>query len=66
MLPFKAAIALAFASFLTPLLAADYPAPKQGEWIAKDFKFHTGEVMSESRRAIKPRTSSLTWQKDRV
>jgi homoserine O-acetyltransferase/O-succinyltransferase len=25
--------------------AADFPAPKQGEWIAKDFKFHTGEVM---------------------
>ena len=28
---------------------ADYPAPKQGEWIAKDFKFHTGEVMPELR-----------------
>jgi homoserine O-acetyltransferase/O-succinyltransferase len=25
--------------------AADYPAPKQGEWIAHDFKFHTGDVM---------------------
>ena len=25
-----------------PALAADYPAPKQGDWIAKDFKFHTG------------------------
>jgi homoserine O-acetyltransferase/O-succinyltransferase len=33
--------------FLFPsvLLAADYPAPKQGEWIARDFKFHTGEVL---------------------
>src|SRR5438876_4412836 len=29
--------------------AADYPAPKQGEWIAKDFKFHTGEIMPELR-----------------
>ena len=28
-------------------LAADYPAPKQGEWIAHNFKFHTGEVMPE-------------------
>ncbi len=28
-------------------LAADYPAPKQGQWIARDFKFHTGEVMPE-------------------
>lgn len=31
------------------VFAADYPAPKQGDWIAKDFKFHTGEVMSELR-----------------
>jgi homoserine O-acetyltransferase/O-succinyltransferase len=28
-------------------MAAGYPAPKQGEWIARDFKFHTGEVMPE-------------------
>jgi homoserine O-acetyltransferase/O-succinyltransferase len=28
-------------------MAADYPAPKQGEWIARDFKFHTGEVLPE-------------------
>ena len=30
-------------------LAADYPAPKQGDWIARDFKFHTGETMPELR-----------------
>ena len=30
-------------------LAADYPAPKQADWIAKDFKFHTGETMREVR-----------------
>jgi len=30
-------------------LAADYPAPKQGDWIAKDFKFHTGDTMPELR-----------------
>jgi homoserine O-acetyltransferase len=29
--------------------AADYPAPKQGDWIAKEFKSHTGEVMPELR-----------------
>ena len=29
--------------------AADYPSEKQGDWIAKDFKFHTGEVMPEVR-----------------
>jgi homoserine O-acetyltransferase/O-succinyltransferase len=27
--------------------AADYPAPREGEWVARDFRFHTGEVMSE-------------------
>ena len=32
-------------------VAADYPAPKQGEWIARDFKFHTGEVMPEVKLA---------------
>jgi homoserine O-acetyltransferase/O-succinyltransferase len=45
----QAAVALAFA--LIPFTAASqgYPAPRQGEWIAKDFKFHTGEVMPELR-----------------
>jgi homoserine O-acetyltransferase len=31
--------------------AQNYPAPRQGEWIAKDFRFHTGEVMPEARLA---------------
>ena len=31
--------------------AADYPAPRTGEWVARDFKFHTGEVMPELRLA---------------
>jgi homoserine O-acetyltransferase len=39
------AVALASAA----ALAADYPAPKQGDWVAKDFKFHTGETMPELR-----------------
>ena len=30
-------------------LAADYPAPTQNDWIARDFRFHTGEVMPEVR-----------------
>ena len=38
---------LALTSFTA--VAADYPAPKQGDWIAKDFKFHTGETMPELR-----------------
>jgi homoserine O-acetyltransferase len=39
--------ALALTSFTAA--AADYPAPKQGDWIAKDFKFHTGETLPELR-----------------
>src|SRR3982075_1418464 len=38
---------LALTSFTA--VAADYPAPKQGDWIARDFKFHTGETMPELR-----------------
>src|SRR4030095_7423577 len=39
------ALTLALLSF--PALTAEYPAAKQGDWIARDFKFHTGEVMPE-------------------
>ena len=35
---------IAFSAF-----AQDYPAPKEGTFIAKNFKFHTGEVMPELR-----------------
>ena len=30
-------------------VAQDYPAPKEGAFIAKNFKFHTGDVMPELR-----------------
>jgi homoserine O-acetyltransferase/O-succinyltransferase len=43
----RAIAILAFAMPSIAAAAADYPAPKQGEWIARDFKFHTGEVMPE-------------------
>jgi homoserine O-acetyltransferase len=46
-------VALACAAFASPAMAADYPAAKPGEWIARDFKFHTGEVMSEMRVAYR-------------
>ncbi len=29
--------------------AADYPAPKEGSWVVRDFRFHTGEVLPELR-----------------
>ena len=40
-----AALAVVLAMTSTIALAADYPAPKQGDWVAKDFKFHGGEIM---------------------
>ena len=43
------AAALTFALAPSWSAAADYPAPKEGQWIARDFKFHTGEVMPELR-----------------
>ena len=45
----SAIFAASLASMSVSASAADYPAPKQGDWIAKDFKFHTGEVMPELR-----------------
>ena len=33
--------------------AADYPAPKDGQWVARDFRFHTGEVLPELRLSYK-------------
>ena len=44
-------VALILAFIAAPAIAADYPAPKTGEWVARDFKFHTGEVMPELRLA---------------
>jgi homoserine O-acetyltransferase len=29
--------------------AADYPQPREADWIARDFRFHTGDMMSELR-----------------
>jgi homoserine O-acetyltransferase/O-succinyltransferase len=30
-----------------PAAAADYPKPQEGNWVARDFRFHAGEVMPE-------------------
>ena len=45
--PTLAVIIFALTTFSA--VAADYPAPKEGDWVARDFKFHTGEVMPELR-----------------
>jgi len=29
--------------------AAEYPQPREGDWVARDFKFHTGEALPEVR-----------------
>src|SRR5580765_4268060 len=29
--------------------AADYPAPQEGSWVVRDFRFHTGETLRELR-----------------
>lgn len=49
MIGLRAALVAALVTMSVPSMAADYPAPVEGEWIAKDFKFHTGEVMPELR-----------------
>jgi homoserine O-acetyltransferase len=46
---FRTSAAIVFALTSFSAVAADYPAPKQGDWVARDFKFHTGEVMPELR-----------------
>ena len=36
---------------VAPAAAADYPAPQQGQWTARDFRFQSGEVMPQLRLA---------------
>jgi homoserine O-acetyltransferase/O-succinyltransferase len=45
----RAVAAIAFALISLSASAADYPAPKEGDWVARDFRFHTGEVLPELR-----------------
>ena len=44
-----AATSVIFSLVVHAVLAADYPAPKEGEWIVRDFRFHTGETLPELR-----------------
>jgi len=43
------ACGVAALSLAQPTRAAEYPAPKQVDWIVRDFRFHTGEVLPELR-----------------
>ena len=50
---FSAALGAIVSMLALSANAADYPAPKEGTFIAKDFKFHTGEVLPEVRLAYR-------------
>jgi homoserine O-acetyltransferase len=45
----RAALSAILAMSSVTAMAADYPTPKQAEWIARDFKFHGGETMPQLR-----------------
>jgi len=49
LLPRIAAGLLVLCLLAVPSVAQNYPTPKEGTWIARDFHFHTGEVMPELR-----------------
>ena len=41
--------ALMLALTAVPSLAADYPAPTEGNWVVRDLRFRTGETLPELR-----------------
>jgi homoserine O-acetyltransferase len=43
----QALLVLAFILTASAGVAADYPAPQEGSWVVRDFKFHTGETLPE-------------------
>jgi homoserine O-acetyltransferase len=45
----KKTLLFAFLFAASAALAADYPAPQEGTWIVRDFRFHTGEALPELR-----------------
>ena len=45
----RSALSLAWVLTATVAWAADYPAPKDNDWVVRDFRFHTGEVLPELR-----------------
>lgn len=46
---FPLAAGALIASTTLSVRAADYPAPKEAAWVARDFRFHTGETLPEVR-----------------
>jgi len=50
---FRLLVTFVFVVATSVAMAADYPAPKSGVWIAKDFKFSTGETLPEVKLAYR-------------
>src|SRR5262245_52174688 len=50
----RAALIVACASIPVTSMANDYPAPRAGDWVAENFKFHTGQSMPELRLHYTP------------
>ena len=48
-IPARAMFGLAIALTAVAGLAADYPTKQEGDWVVRDFRFHTGEVLPELR-----------------
>jgi len=46
---FRLLVTLAGALMALAASAADYPAPQEGSWAVRDFRFHTGETLPELR-----------------
>ncbi len=42
-----AMLSLALTLTALPVFAADYPVPKEGDWMVRDLRFHTGEILPE-------------------
>src|SRR5256885_15568917 len=48
--PFIRAFPLAALALIAlSVWAADYPAPKEADWVVRDFRFHSGVTLSEVR-----------------
>jgi homoserine O-acetyltransferase len=43
----KVIVTLVLALIASAVTAQNYPAPQEGTWVVRDFKFHTGEVLPE-------------------
>ena len=44
-----ATAAAALSVLASATLAVDFPTPREADWVARDFRFHTGEVLAEMR-----------------